>query len=96
MITKDTIIVAAKQQISSELSGEAVILDLHGGNYFGLDEIGARIWNLLQQPTTLAEIRDALLQEYDVTPERCEQEVKTLLEEMAAHHLIDVQTVSAS
>lgn len=96
MITKDAILVAAKQQISSKLSGETVILDLHGGTYFGLDEIGARIWSLLQQPTTLPEIRDTLLEEYDVPPERCEQEVKTLLEEMASHNLIDVQTVSVS
>src|SRR5437773_5822693 len=63
-ITTATVIVASTDQISSELAGEAVILDLKRGVYHGLDPTGARIWTLLQQRRPVGEIRDTILAEY--------------------------------
>ena len=48
------------------LDGEAVLLDLASGTYFGLDAVGTRIWELLDQRQPLAAILDAILDEYDV------------------------------
>ncbi len=50
----------SRDQISCDLAGEAPILNLKSGVYFGLDAVGARIWSLLQKPVMLAEICDAL------------------------------------
>lgn len=83
--------VAAKNQVSCDLAGEAVILHLNSGTYYGLNAVGARIWSLVQAPMTVNDLRDALLQEYDVGPERCERELLTLLEELAAQGLIEVK-----
>ncbi len=47
-ISLESVAVASSDQISSDLLGEAVILDLKQGVYHGLDATGARIWNLLQ------------------------------------------------
>ena len=55
-------------------------LELKSGTYFGLDEVGATIWNLIAQPRRVIEIRDALLSEYDVDAERCGRELIELLD----------------
>lgn len=89
-------VTATKEQISSEVAGETVILDLKGGVYFGLDAIGSRVWSLIQRPATVAEIRDALTREYDVDPERCERDVLALLGQMAERSLISVSNDATS
>ena len=85
-------ITACKNQVSAELDGEAVILSLDSGTYYGLNESGAVIWQFLQEePRRVHEIRDALLAEYDVEADRCEQELLALLQSMADAGLIEVQ-----
>ncbi|MDQ3661539.1 MAG: PqqD family peptide modification chaperone [Actinomycetota bacterium] len=86
----DSVVVASKRQVSSDLGGEAAILDLEGGVYYGLDEVGARIWEMIQEPRPASEVRDALIEEYDVEPERCERDLLALLERLAEERLIEV------
>jgi len=73
------------------LSGEAVILHVTSGVYYGLDAIGARIWDLIQEPQTVGGLRDILLTEYDVSPDRCERDRLALLENLAVEGLITVK-----
>lgn len=96
MISPSSVVVAASDQISSDLAGEAVILHLGQGMYYGLDEVGARIWQLIQQPCTPAEICGAIVAEYDVAPERCQEDVLALLGELAAAELIEVRDGGAA
>jgi hypothetical protein len=88
---RESFIKVAKEQVACDLAGEAVILSLKSGQYFGLNEVGARIWNLIQEPKTVNEIRDALLQEYDVETECCERELLVLLQDLAAKGLVDIK-----
>jgi hypothetical protein len=83
-------VVAVRDQLSSNLGGEAVILDLTAGTYYGLDEIGTRVWALVQEPRRVEELRDLLLAEYDVEPDRCERAVLRLLGELSDAGLIEV------
>lgn len=92
----DSSIVAAKEQVSSDLAGEAVILNLKSGKYYGLNEVGARIWNLLQEPRTLNEIRNVILEEYEVESEHCDRDLLNLLKELAAEGLIEVRDETAA
>lgn len=82
---------AAKDQVSSDLGGEVAILDLKAGVYYGLDAVGARIWSLIQEPRTVNEIRDILLEEYEVEPERCERDLLALLQRLADEGIIEVE-----
>ena len=82
---------AAKEQASSDLGGEVAILDLKAGVYYGLDAVGARIWSLIQEPRTVNEIRNILLEEYEVEPERCERDLLVLLQRLADEGLIEVE-----
>ena len=78
MITAATTVVVSKDQVSCDLAGEAAILGLKNGVYYGLDPVGARIWSLIQVPVVVSAVRDAIVQEYDVEAERCERDLLDL------------------
>ena len=84
-------VIAARDQVSCDVGGEAAILQLASGTYYGLNPVGARVWALLQQPRTVREIHDALLAEYEVGPEQCERDLVALLQTLAAERLIEVR-----
>ena len=94
-VTAESVVVASGAQVSTNVEDETVILDVDGGVYYGLDPVGARIWSLLQEPRTVAEIRDVLLDEYDVEPEPCEEAVQALVADLMRHGLVEVGGVSA-
>jgi hypothetical protein len=84
-------VVATKGQVSCDLAGETAILDIESGMYYGLNAVGTEIWKLVQEPRTVSDVRDALLQEYDVEPEHCQRDLLALLQEMADKGLIEVK-----
>jgi hypothetical protein len=94
-ISLQTPVVAAPDQVSCDLSGEIVILNLSDGVYYGLDAVGARIWELLKEPRSVQEIRDIIIQEYDVNSDRCTNDLVSLLSEMASRSLIRIQDAPA-
>ena len=89
--SSETLIVASPNVTSCEVSGEAVILDAASGRYFALDPVGSALWQHLQTPCTVASLCQKLLDEYDVTAERCHAGVATLLDQLAAQGLIRVE-----
>ena len=90
LISTNSRIVVSQDQVSCDLSGEAAILNLKAGVYYGLNTVGASIWKLIQEPRSIKEIRDALVEEYDVEPKRCEQDIFELLQELSTHELIQI------
>lgn len=89
-LREQSLVVAAKDQVSCDLAGEAAILGLRDGVYYGLDLVGARVWNLIQEPTTFAALRDTLLGEYDVEASNLESDLRELLEQLSKHGLVVV------
>jgi hypothetical protein len=71
-----------------ELEGEAVILDLGSGRYFGLNRVGTRVWTLLDAGLPVDAIVAAISDEYDAEPQRIARDVRTLLDELVARGLI--------
>jgi Coenzyme PQQ synthesis protein D (PqqD) len=68
---------------------EMVLLDMNrGGTYYGLDPVGARIWELLAAGSSLAQIADRLVEEYDVTREALEADVEKLVAELEERRLV--------
>jgi hypothetical protein len=90
-----SVVVAATEQVSCPLGEESAILNLKNSVYYGLDPVGAHIWKLLREPRSIGELRDALVDEYDVEPPRCEQDLLELLEKMRGEGLIEVRNVAA-
>jgi len=90
MINRDSIVIASKDQVSCDMLGEAAILDLRAGQYYGLNPIGGRIWGLIQEPKPVSEILSVLVSEYEVDTERCEIDLFALLRELARKGLIEI------
>jgi len=86
----NSLVQASPAQVSCDLGGEAAILNLDTGAYYGLDPVGARIWSFLATPTTIARLRDSILAEYDVDAARCEQDLVHLVQTLHAHGLVTV------
>jgi len=76
--------------VSRDLDGEAIILNLESGTYFGLDYVGTRIWALLQEDGSLRRTHELLKHEYDVEPERLEADILRLVEELRSNDLLSV------
>ena len=95
-VTVQSIVVAVKDQVSSDVGGEAVILHMQSGVYYGLDPVGARIWSLVQQPKRVADLREAVVDEFDVEPARCESDLIELLQKLLTEGLIELQDVRQS
>jgi hypothetical protein len=72
------------------VGGETVILCLATGTYYGLDPVGARIWELITEHHSLAEVRDRMLQEYAVEAEQLEHDLLKLAGELLAQGLVVV------
>ena len=89
-VTKTVTVVAAQDQVSNDLDGETVILDMKTGHYYGLDDIGTEIWEMVQSPRTVSEIIDVILDNYDVSPEQCEEDVISLLQNMVDEDILEI------
>ena len=89
-ISDHSIVSAVKHQVSCDLAGEAVILNLKDGVYYGLNTVGARVWALLEEPRSVAALRSLLLDEYDIDPDVCGHQLASLLNDLAGHGLLEV------
>ena len=94
-LSSDSIVVATPEQVSCALGEESVVLSLKNSVYYGMNPVDSSVWKLLQQKRTVAELRDAVLGEYEVEADRCERELLDLLEKMRNEGLIEVVEVSA-
>lgn len=89
-ISPTDIISQVEGPISSELDGEAVVLNLDTGVYYGLNEVSARIWQLTQEPISFEKIHAALLEEYDVKRDTCQQDLTQVLTDLKSADLIEI------
>jgi hypothetical protein len=85
-IELNSVVAASADQVSCDLEGEAAVLNLKTGVYYGLGDIGASIWRMLDEPRRV----DALLGEYEVDREECQRDVIALLGELAVRGLVEI------
>jgi hypothetical protein len=86
--TPETIVVATDDQVSTTVGADVVILGMKEAVYYGLDAVGARVWELLRAPRSIRDIVLTLLDEFDVEEELCRTDVIALLEDLAARGLV--------
>ena len=90
MITEQSRIKAAQDLTFADLDGEAVLLDLKSGQYYGLNEVGTYIWSLIDAPRTVADIVAAMAEEFDVSREQLNLDVMNFLQQMEEQKLIEI------
>jgi len=89
-IASASVVVASKEQLSTPAGDEVFIAGLREGNYYALDSVGARVWELVQTPVAVTELTQRITEEYDVSAERCEADLLKLLDAMAEQGLLEV------
>jgi len=89
--TGETVIARSGKALSSEIDGEAVLIGIETGRYYGLDAVGTAIWNRIEQPCSFDDLCAGLSEEFDGDPGVIADETRTFLTQ-----LIERELVSAS
>ncbi len=87
-VTLESRITRSEEVLFQEVSGEAVLLDLASEQYFGLNGVGTRIWELLGEHATLQPIVEVLAMEFDADPTRIRDDLLTLLSDLLVAGLV--------
>lgn len=90
-ISLSSVVVCSEGNLACDLNGEAVLLNLNSGSYFGLNALGTRIWELIQKPALVGDVYRELLKEYEVDPGECQAALLSFLNHLQANDLIKVQ-----
>lgn len=77
--------------ISSKMDNDVVMMSIEKGNYYGLNEVGAEIWEILDEPLTVTALCDKLMAKFEVAQEQCEKEVIAYLDKLLIEGLIFVK-----
>jgi coenzyme PQQ synthesis protein D (PqqD) len=89
-LSLETVVARRPGLLDAKVDNEIVALNIESGICYGLNPVGARVWNLIEEPTRIREICDTLLMEYTVEPDTCRREVLELIEELMSEGLIVV------
>ncbi len=89
-LSGSTVVSVSKDYVYCKVEDEMVLLGMEDGIYYGLNPVGAFIWDQINEPKTIDDIRDAILSEYEVEKNECERDLCVLLSELVAKGLVEV------
>ena len=95
-MTHKTVVRISLNTLYRDLSGEGVLLQLDSGEYFGLDEVSNRIWQLIAEVGDIDVVRERMLAEYEVDSTVLSRDVARLLGEMVERKLVELDTIHDS
>ncbi len=84
-------VVASDQVMFRELDGEAVILNLNDDSYYGLDEVGTRLWQLLISSESLEAVCQTMLNEYDVPDDTLRRDIEEFVRQLLSRRMIELR-----
>jgi Coenzyme PQQ synthesis protein D (PqqD) len=96
IMSLDQSVSQSPEVVFKELGGEAVLLNLASGIYFGLDETSTRLWQLLATHRSLRRVYDEMLAEFDVEPAQLETDLLAFVADLTARRLVLLDAPSAS
>jgi Coenzyme PQQ synthesis protein D (PqqD) len=88
LVSLDTAWEVSDDVVVRDLDGEAVLLNLASGIYFGLDPVATRVWQLIDEHGNLASVLAAMREEFDAPADVLERDVLRLASELAAKGLV--------
>ena len=93
LIDSKTIVKRNPELVSSNLDGETVMMSVESGEYFGLDSVGSRIWELIENPIEVDRVIELLLEEFEVSREECEVDTYDFLNQLLDKKLLVVMSL---
>ena len=91
-ISTESIVSQTEDIVANDIDDEKVMMNVEKGQYYGLDPIGSRVWELIERPIRVSELIDALAPKYDVDRETCERDVLAFLEELREDGILRVES----
>jgi hypothetical protein len=88
VIDDNTTIARSEGLVEAGIDDEIVMMSIEQGDYYGLDSVASRIWQLLEQPQTVSKITAQLMAEYEVAAEQCRADTGAFVREMVEHGLV--------
>jgi len=82
------VIKRSDELVHSDMDGETVMMSIEQSQYYGLDSVGTRIWDLIEDQMRVSDICAALMNEYDVTEQQCQQDVISFLQDMLENNTV--------
>ena len=70
--------------LAANVGEELVMMSAESGAYLGLNDVGAKVWEIIDQPKALSDICEGLAREFETTPQACQPEVEAFLTELEA------------
>jgi hypothetical protein len=70
--------------LAAYVGEELVMMSAESGAYLGLNDVGAKVWEIIDQPKALSDICEGLAREFETTPQACQSEVEAFLTELEA------------
>lgn len=89
-VSPTTIIRRSQAVMSADLGEETVMMDIEKGQYYGLDEVGSRIWALVERPMSIRHLCEQLVSEYEIPLDRCELEVVGFVGSLLEHDIVEI------
>lgn len=90
MLTPQTKIKRLENTIASPMDDELVMMSMENNAYYGLNSVGRKIWELLENEQTLSSLCDKLMDKYDVDLEICQRDVSALVDQLEKAGLVTV------
>ncbi len=90
MLTLDSKLLLPKQVVFTFVEQDVILLNTQTNKYFALDNVGARLWNLLSEGKSLRECNQMILEEYEVEPATLEQDLSELITQLVENGLVEV------
>jgi len=84
------VVVRKGDLLTTEVDGELIAMSIENGACYGLNAVGTRIWALIEAPRSIDSLCATLLEEFDVTPETCRDQVTELLASLQAEGLVEI------
>lgn len=91
MISDTTVISQAESLVAVDMEGETVMLSIEKGKYYGMDPVGSKIWNLINESRSLSGLIELLVGEYEVEAEQCKNDVLKFLQYLVEEGLVKLK-----
>ena len=90
-ITGDQLLQRQPDMVFSHIDDEVVMMSVETGEYYGLNVVASRIWELLKNPYTFNQLTDLLMQEFEIDEITCQKDVMTFLAQLIDRNLLIVK-----
>jgi hypothetical protein len=86
-----TEVVATSRHLSADVGGDVMVLELDEGVYFGIEGAGQLIWHLVQNPRSIGEVVDRVVDEFDVSRDTAQADVVAFIDSLRVNGLLEVR-----